>query len=54
MLYVIPSSASGAAEAIVSRSFWSGFRCSSGRDSKYASTLFGFCMVRLLTPWWGG
>src|SRR5688500_15844724 len=45
MLYVIPSSASGTAAAIVSRSFWSAARCSSGRDLKYASTLFGFSML---------
>src|SRR5512134_1737474 len=44
MLYVIPSSAWGAAAAIVSRSFWRAARCSSLRPAKYASTLFGFSM----------
>ena len=47
MLYVIPSAASGAAAAMVSRSFWSGDRCSLGSDAKYAWTLFGFSMTRL-------
>src|SRR5215211_9155099 len=45
MLYVIPSSASGAAATIVSRSFWSAERRSSGRDPRYAATLFGFSIV---------
>ena len=46
MLYVIPSSASGAAAAIVSRSLWSAGRCSSGSDRKYAWTFSGFSVVR--------
>ncbi len=45
MLYVMPSSAWGAAAAIVSRSFWSAARGSALRLARYASTLFGFSTV---------
>ena len=52
MLYVIPSSASGAAATIVSRSFWSAERRSSGRDSRYArrSSVSAWSLLRDVSP----
>src|SRR4029079_17355801 len=45
MLHAIPCSASGAAAAIVSRSFPSAIRCSGVHDRKYAGTLAGFSIA---------